>query len=148
MPESLLTLSEQGQLQKSKVLYLQVVELSEKILGKEHPRILDLMGRLAIIYQQQYLRILTLAKIVGKRKPSAKAKILHRQVVELSAKILGVEHPSTLTRTTWWAWILYYQKRFEEAGKVEAQLMETRVRVLGKEHSETLGSIIELAFTF
>ena len=30
-------LFEQGQLQKSKVLYLQVVELSEKNLGKEHP---------------------------------------------------------------------------------------------------------------
>ena len=140
-------LLEQRQLQKSKVLFLQVVELSEKILGKEHPRTLDLMGRLATIYQQQHLRICSLAKIVGKRRPSAKVEILHRQVVELSAKILGVEHPSTLTRTTWWAWILYEQKRFEEAEKVGVQIMETRARVLGKEHPETLESMIELAYT-
>lgn len=91
--------------------------------------------------------MLSLTKIVGKRKPSAKVEILHRQVVELSTKILRVEYPSTLTRATWWAWILYYQKRCEEAEKVEVQILETRARFLDKEHPETLGSMIELAFT-
>lgn len=138
---------EQGQLQKSKLLYLQVVELSEKILGKEHPKTLDFMSKLGTVYQQQQYRLCSLAKIVGKRQPSEKVERLHRQMVDLSAKILGVEHPSTLIRTTWWGWILYQQKRFEEAEKLEVQVMETRVRVLGEKHPETLDSIINLAFT-
>ena len=138
---------ERGQLQKSKVLYLQVIELSEKILGKEHPKTLDFLNRLAKVYQQQQHRRGFLAKLAGKRRPSEQVEKLHKKVAALSAKILGVEHPSTLSHTTWWAWVLYEQSRFEEAEKLEMQIVETRVRVLGEKHPETLASYFNLAFT-
>ena len=138
---------EQGRLQKSKVLYLQAVELSEKILGKEHPKTLEFMGHLATVYQQQQYRLCSLEKIVGKREPSEKVERLHGQIVDLSAKLLGAEHPLTLIRRAWWAWILYHQKRLEEAERLERQTMETRVRILGEKHPDTLDSMIELAYT-
>lgn len=138
---------EQGRLQKSKVLHLQVVELSEKILGKEHPQTLEFIGQLATVCQQQQYRLCSLEKIVGKRQPSGKVERLHRHVVDLSAKLLGAEHPLTLIRMGWWAWILYHQKRLEEAEKLERQIMETRVGVLGEKHPDTMDSMIELAYT-
>lgn len=138
---------EQGRLQKSKLLYLQVVELSEKVLGKEHPTTLDYMGHLGTVCQQQQYRLCSLEKIVGKRQPSAKVERLHRQIVELSAKLLGLEHPLTLIRTAWWAWILYHQNRFEESEKLERQILATRVRILGEDHPDTFDSMIELAYT-
>ena len=138
---------EQGRLQKSKVLYLQVVELSEKILGEEHPKTLEFMGHLATVFQQQQYRLCSLEKIVGKRQPSEEVERLHRRIVDLSAKLLGAEHPLTLIRTAWWAWILYHQKRLEEAENLERQIVETRVRVLGEKHPDTMDSIIELAYT-
>ena len=138
---------EQGRLQRSKVLYLQVVELSEKILGKEHPRTLEFMGHLATVCQQQQYRLCSLEKIVGKRQPSEDVERLHRQIVDLSAKLLGAEHPLTLIRTAWWAWILYHQKRLEEAEKLERQIVETRLRVLGEKHPDTMDSMVEMAYT-
>ena len=138
---------EQGKLHKSKVLHLQVVELSEKLLGKEHPKTLESMGHLAAVSQQQQYRLCSLEKIVGRRQPSAKVERLHGRIVDLSAKLLGAEHPLTLDRTAWWAWILYHQKRLEEAEKLERQIVETRVRVLGEKHSDTLDGMIELAYT-
>lgn len=138
---------EQGKLQKSKVLYLQVVELSEKILGKEHPKTLEFMGHLATVCQQQQYRLCSLEKIVGRRQPSEKVERLHRQIVDLSAKSLGAEHPLTLIRTAWWSWILYHQKRHEESEKLERQILETQVRLLGEGHPDTLDSMIELAYT-
>lgn len=138
---------EQGRLRKSEFLYLQVVELSEKVLGKEHPKTLEVMGHLGTVCQQQQYRLCSLEKIVGKRRPSAKVERLHRQIVDLSAKLLGFEHPLTLIRRAWWAWILYHQNRFEEAEELERQILATRVRILGEEHPDTFDSMIELAYT-
>lgn len=138
---------EQGKIHKSKVIHLQVVELSEKLLGKEHPKTLESMGHLAAVCQQQQYRLCSLEKIVGRRQPSEKVERLHRRIVDLSAKLLGPEHPLTLNRTAWWAWILYHQQRLEEAEKLERQIVETRVRVLGERHPDTLDGIIELAYT-
>ena len=138
---------EQGKLQRSKVLYLQVVELSEKILGKEHPKTLDFMSHLATVCQQQQYRLCSLEKIVGKRQPSEKVERLHGQIVDLSAKLLGPEHPLTLRHTAWWAWILYHQGRLDEAEKLERQILEIRVRVLGENHPDTLDIMVESAYT-
>ena len=140
-------LLEQGKLHESEVLHLQVVELSEKLLGKEHPKTLESMGHLATVYQQQQYRLCSMEKIVGRRQPGGKVEKLHRRTVELSAYLLGTEHPLTLDRTAWWAWILYHQKRFEEAERLERQIVETRVRVLGEKHPDTLDGMIELAYT-
>ena len=107
------------------------------------PKTLKFMGHLATVYQQLQYRLCSLEKTVGKRQPSEKVERLHGQTVDLSAKLFSAEHPLTLIRRAWWAWILYHQKRLEEAERLERQIMETRVRILGEKHPDTLDSMIE-----
>jgi tetratricopeptide (TPR) repeat protein len=42
----------------------------------------------------------------------------------------------------------YEQKRWEEAEKLELQVVEARKRVLGPEHPDTLTSMHNLAYTY
>jgi hypothetical protein len=62
--------------------------------------------------------------------------------------VLGAEHPETLTSIANLAPTYRNQGRWEEAEKLEVQVMETRKRVLWQEHPDTLTSMHNLAFTW
>jgi len=70
------------------------------------------------------------------------------QVMEASARVLGQEHPSTLTSMANLASTYQNQGRWKEAEELEVQVMETRKRVLGQEHPDTLTIMNNLAFTW
>ena len=61
--------------------------------------------------------------------------------MEKSTKVLGAEHPLTLTSIGNLASTYGNQGRWEEAEKLEVQVMETMEKVLGAEHPSTLTSI-------
>ncbi len=67
--------------------------------------------------------------------------------METSLRVLGQEHPDTLTSTGNLASTYRNQGRWKEAEELDVQVMETRKRVLGQEHPSTLISINNLAFT-
>ena len=60
-------------------------------------------------------------------------------------KILGVEHPSTLTGMNNLALVLNQQGKYEEAEEMHRQALALRETVLGKEHPNTLRSMNNLA---
>ena len=62
-------------------------------------------------------------------------------------RVLGDEHPDTLTSMANLALTYSNQGRWKEAEELEAQVMETFKRVLRDEHLDTLTSINNLAFT-
>lgn len=66
--------------------------------------------------------------------------------METSRRVLGEEHPSTLTSMANLASTYRSQGRWAEAEQMFVQVMETRKRVLGEEHPDTLGSMNNLAF--
>ncbi|KAF2194001.1 HET-domain-containing protein, partial [Zopfia rhizophila CBS 207.26] len=70
------------------------------------------------------------------------------QVVGIRKRVLGAEHPDTLTSIGRVAWTLSNQGRWKEAEELEVQVMETRKRVLGSEHPDTLTSMANLASTY
>ena len=70
------------------------------------------------------------------------------QVVETRKRVLGAEHPDTLTSIGRLAWTLWDQGQWKEAENLEVQVMETSKRVLGAEHLDTLTTINNLASTF
>ena len=78
---------------------------------------------------------------------SKEAEELFMQVMETSSRVLGKEHPSTLTRMANLASTYRNQGRWKEAEELEVQVIETSSRELGKEQSDTLTSIANLAFT-
>jgi hypothetical protein len=69
------------------------------------------------------------------------------QEMETRKRVLGDEHPSTLTSMANLASTYWNQGRWNEAEKLEVQVMETRKRVLGDEHPHTLTSMHNLAYT-
>jgi tetratricopeptide (TPR) repeat protein len=77
-----------------------------------------------------------------------KAEELGVQVMETRSRVLGQEHPSTLTSMANLASTYRNQGRWKEAEELEVQVMETSSRVLGQEHPSTLTSMANLASTY
>jgi len=76
------------------------------------------------------------------------AETLGIQVMETMKKVLGSEHPDTLTSISNLALTYWNQGRWKEAETLGIQVVETRKKVLGSEHPETLISMGNLAFTW
>ena len=70
------------------------------------------------------------------------------QVMETSKRILGEEHPDTLTSMANLASTYRNQGRWKEAEELEVQVMDVRKRVLGEEHPDTLTNMANLASTY
>jgi tetratricopeptide (TPR) repeat protein len=67
------------------------------------------------------------------------------QVMENRKRVLGAEHPDTLTSMANLASTFWNQGRWKEAEELEVQVIETRKMVLGAEHLDTLTSMNNLA---
>jgi tetratricopeptide (TPR) repeat protein len=76
------------------------------------------------------------------------AEELQVQAMETRKRVLGEEHPDTLTSMANLASTYWNQGRWTEAEKLDVQVMETRKRVLGEEHPSMLTSIANLASTY
>jgi tetratricopeptide (TPR) repeat protein len=76
------------------------------------------------------------------------AEELLMQVVQTRKKVLGDEHPDTLTRMDNLASTYRSQGRWKEAEELEVQVWQIRKRVLGDEHPDTLTSMANLASTY
>ena len=60
-------------------------------------------------------------------------------------RVLGAEHPSTLTSASNLAMSLAAQGKYAEAERIEREVHEAEKRVLGAEHPHTLSSANNLA---
>ncbi|KID73289.1 Kinesin light chain 1 [Metarhizium brunneum] len=74
-----------------------------------------------------------------------KAKQLHQQSLQLREKVLGKEHPSTLSSMNNLANMLSILEKDKEAEQMYYQTLQLREKVLGKEHPSTLDSMNNLA---
>ncbi|KAK2755649.1 kinesin light chain [Colletotrichum kahawae] len=68
--------------------------------------------------------------------------------METRKKVLGEEHPDTLTSMGNLASTYRNQGRWKEAEELEAKELGICSRVLGEEHPDTLTSMANLAFTW
>ncbi|KAN0070150.1 hypothetical protein V8E54_011731 [Elaphomyces granulatus] len=76
------------------------------------------------------------------------AETLGVQVMETRKRVLGPEHPDTLTSMGNLARTYWKQGQWSEAETLGVQVMDTRKRVLGSEHPDTLASMHGLASTY
>ena len=76
------------------------------------------------------------------------AEELEVQVIETRRRVLGAEHPSTLTSMNNLALTFSNQGRWKEAEELGVQVMEISKRVLGAEHPNTLTTMNNLAFVW
>jgi tetratricopeptide (TPR) repeat protein len=73
------------------------------------------------------------------------AEELQVQEMQTRKRVLGDEHPSTLTSMNNLALTYRDQGRWKEAEELQVQVMQTTKRVLGDEHPDTLTSMNNLA---
>ncbi|KAK4680131.1 hypothetical protein QC764_0041900 [Podospora pseudoanserina] len=106
-----------------------VLELRERVDDEEAPT-----GLLSKVGQSFYN--------LGKYK---EAEQMHRQTLQLREKVLGKEHPDTLTSMSNLASVLVSQGKYEEADQMNRQTLQLQEKVLGKEHPNTLTSRNNLA---
>ena len=76
------------------------------------------------------------------------AEELLLEVLESTRRVLGMEHPHTLTNMGNLAWTYNRQGRTEEAEQLQLQVLESMRRVLGAEHPNTLMTMDNLALTY
>ena len=77
----------------------------------------------------------------------AGARKIGEQVLDLLRRVLGEEHPDTLTSMNNMAQTLGSQGDLPGARKIQEQVLGVRRRVLGEEHPDTLTSMNNLALT-
>jgi tetratricopeptide (TPR) repeat protein len=69
-----------------------------------------------------------------------------RRALEARERVLGAEHPDTLSSVNNLACLLYRQGKYDEAEPLYRRALQTFERVLGAEHPNTLTSVNNLAF--
>ena len=127
------TLRDQGDLAGARGLQEQVLDLSRRVLGPEHPDTLTSMNNLALTLQAQ-------GDLAG-------ARGLQEQVLDLSRRVLGAEHPDTLRSMSNLAGTLQAQGDLAGARGLQEQVLDLSRRVLGAEHPDTSVSAFNLLHT-
>ena len=75
----------------------------------------------------------------------SEAEPLYRRALKGSEKVLGPNHPETLTSMNNLALLLQDQGKLSEAEPLYRSTLETKIKVLGPDHPETLTSMNNLA---
>jgi hypothetical protein len=87
-----------------------------------------------------------LANSLGAHGKYAEAEQMQRELLDAQRRVLGPEHPHTLTTINNLASSLHGQGKHAEAEQMFRELLDVRRRVLGPEHPETLATVKNLAF--
>ena len=75
-------------------------------------------------------------------------EILQKRALDINVRILGLEHPDTLTSMNKLASTYGDQGRTGEAVALQEEVLEKRTQILGLEHPDTLTSMNNLALTY
>ena len=112
----------------------EVLALSRKVLGPEHPDTLMAMNNLANSYDD-----------AGRRDEALK---LREEVLALRRKVIGPEHPDTLVAMNNLANSYDEAGRRDEALKMREEVLALRRKVIGPEHPDTLLAMHNLANSY
>ena len=88
------------------------------------------------------------ALVLGENGDLSSAEQLEVQVMDMRKKLLGAEHPDTLTSMANLTLTYHDQGRWKEAEQLDIQVMDKRKKLLGAEHPDTIDSMGSLARTY
>jgi hypothetical protein len=88
-----------------------------------------------------------LANTLGEQGQPDEAAKMRKEVLEKRRRILGEEHPSTISAMNNLANTLGEQGQLDEAAKMLQEVLEKRRRILGEEHPDTISAMNNLAST-
>ncbi|KAI8686582.1 NACHT domain-containing protein [Fusarium keratoplasticum] len=150
-----LVLQYQGEYEEAEQMNRRALEGHKKVLGREHPDTLMSVGNLGLVLQYQgkyeeaepmHRRALesNLGLVLQYQGKYEEAEPMNRRALEGYEKVLGREHPHTLTSVSNLGLVLQYQGKYEEAEQMSRRAVEGYEKVLGREHPDTLTSVSNL----
>jgi tetratricopeptide (TPR) repeat protein/tRNA A-37 threonylcarbamoyl transferase component Bud32 len=124
-------LQAQGQGEKARKLFEEVVELKRRVLGPEDPGTLRSMNNLAnVLWSQDHLE---------------DARKVFEEVLPLQRRLQGPENPDTLRSMNNLAMVLRSQGHLEDARKLFDEMLQYQRRGLDREHPHALTTMNNLA---
>ena len=166
----------QGRYEAAEPLYVQALELSQRLLGQAHPAVASSLNNLAGLYESQgryeaaeplYVQALELSqRLLGQAHPAVATSLnnlaelyrsqgryeaaepLYVQALELSQRLLGQEHPDVATSLNNLAGLYESQGRYEAAEPLYVQALELKQRLLGQAHPAVATSLNNLALLY
>jgi tetratricopeptide (TPR) repeat protein len=112
-------------------LFQQVLELTKRLLGEDHPDVATSLSRLASLYYTQGR--------YGAAEP------LYQQALELRKRLLGNEHPSVIISLNELALLYQCQGRNQEAESLYQQALELTKHLQGEEYPSVAVTLSNLA---
>jgi tetratricopeptide (TPR) repeat protein len=122
---------EQGRYRESGMVWEQLVELRQRLLGDNHPAVAQSLNNLANLYQEQGCY--------------EQAEPLLLQALELYQRLLGDDHPHVATSLNNLAYLYESQGCYEQAEPLYLQALELYHRLLGADHPNVAASLNNLA---
>jgi tetratricopeptide (TPR) repeat protein len=137
-----------GEYEQAAQLHEQTLAIRERVLGPEHPDTLNSRNNLALALGDRLTwRISALRALLalGDGGEYERVAQLHEQTLTVRERVLGAEHPDTLSSRNNLANVLRDLGEYERAAQLHEQTLTVRERVLGAEHPDTLSSRNNLA---
>ncbi|KAH0534097.1 hypothetical protein FGG08_007306 [Glutinoglossum americanum] len=122
---------------KNKAIWMAYLPHARHVLASPHPSDGSKEAEIKLLYKVGWCLL--------SNGQYSEAEQMHRKGLELSEKVLGLEHPDTLASRTQLGWALRMQGKYAKAEQMERQTLELKGKVLGLEHPDTLNSMNELA---
>jgi tetratricopeptide (TPR) repeat protein len=148
-------LSQQGKYNEAEQMYRRALAGYEKVLGPEHPDTLTSVNNLALLLQNTI--VWKDLDVLERQDSYDEIEQMYRRALAGREKVLGPEHPYTLTSVDNLAlllknsivWkdldVLERQKLYDEIEQMHRRALAGREKVLGPEHPYTLTSVNNLA---
>jgi serine/threonine protein kinase/tetratricopeptide (TPR) repeat protein len=135
-----------GHFEESEKLFERAIELADRVSGPDHPYTLQTRSNFA-------LALYTAAMQEEQAKPDLflprlnRAKDLNERVLQARTRLLGDEHPDTLTSMNNLASVYKSLGMPERAEPLQRKDLEISLRTLGEEHPDTIVSLGNLGNT-
>jgi tetratricopeptide (TPR) repeat protein len=131
-----LLLRERGEAEEAESYYREAVEGWRRARGDEHPRTLVAINNMGFLLY----RLGSAAESEDRDRYWREAERYWLEALDAKRRVLGDDHPSTLTSITNMGGLLQQQDRLGEAAIYWREALESRRRTLGEDHPDTLGS--------
>ena len=120
-----------GDYEKALPLYQRALEISEKVLGPQHPDVATTLNNLAGLYES-----------MGDYE---KALPLYQRALEIREKVLGPQHPYVATTLNNLALLYQSIGDYEKALPLYQRALDIREKVLGPQHPDVATTLNNLA---
>ena len=127
-------LYERGQYAQAEPLFLQALQLRERVLSPDHPDVASLLNSLALLFREQ-----------GKY---AQAEPLFLQALQLRERVLGPEHPEVASSLNSLAALYWSLGRYEQAEQLLQRALYIWEHALGPDHPEVARPLNNLGLIY